>query len=110
MAVSDEYLAYVLDQLANVGPVQSRHMFGGAGLYLHGVFFALIAEDVLYLKVDDSNRRDYEAAGMSPFQPSPGKPTVMQYYEVPPEVLENTDMLRDWAQKALNVARRARRK
>jgi DNA transformation protein len=81
-------------------------MFGGVGLYLQGVFSALIADDALYFKVDDSNRRDYEAVGMSPFQPFPDKPTVMQYYGVPAEALENTDMLREWAQKALLIAQR----
>jgi DNA transformation protein len=105
MSVSDEYMTYVIDQLDAVGTVQARRMFGGAGLYLNGLFFALIADDVLYLKVDDSNRPDYEAAGMEPFRPFPDKPNVMQYYEVPIEVLENRDTLREWAQKALDVAR-----
>ena len=104
MPVSDEYMTYVIDQLDAVGPVQARRMFGGAGLYLDGLFFALIADDVLYFKVDDSNRPDFEAAGMSPFRPFPDKPNVMQYYEVPIEVLENRDNLRDWAQKAILVA------
>ena len=106
MSVSDEYLTYVVDQLECRGPVQSRRMFGGAGLYFDGLFFGLIADDVLYFKVDGSNRSDYEAAGMGPFCPFPDKPYVMQYYEVPIEVLENRDTLRDWAQKALYVAER----
>jgi len=106
MPVSDEYMTYVIDQLDAVGPVQASRMFGGAGLYLDGLFFALIADDVLYFKVDGSNRPDFEAAGMGPFQPFPDKPNIMQYYEVPIEVLENRDTLREWAQKALDVARR----
>ena len=106
MSVSDEYLTYVLDQLECAGPVQAKRMFGGVGLYLDGLFFALIADDVLYFKVDDSNRPDYEAAGMGPFRPFPDKPNVMQYYEVPIDVLEDRDSLRDWAQKALRVAER----
>jgi DNA transformation protein len=81
-------------------------MFGGAGLYFDGLFFALIADDILYFKVDDSNRPDYEAAGMGPFRPFPDKSTVMRYYEVPIEVLENRDALREWAEKARRVAER----
>ncbi|MHC4112773.1 MAG: TfoX/Sxy family protein [Planctomycetota bacterium] len=69
MPVSDEYLTYVIDQLECVGPVQARRMFGGAGLYFDGLFFALVADDVLYFKVDDSNRPDYESAGMGAFRP-----------------------------------------
>lgn len=104
MAVSDEYLIYVIDQLECIGSVQSRRMFGGAGLYFDGLFFAIIADDTLYFKVDDSNRKDYEAADMGPFKPFPDKPTVMQYYEVPIDVLENKNTLREWAEKAILVA------
>jgi DNA transformation protein len=106
MPVSDEYLTYVVEQLACVGQVLPRRMFGGAGLYCDGLFFGLVADDVLYFKVDDSNRADYEAAGMGPFQPYPDKRSVMQYYEVPVDVLENPQTLREWAVKALSVAER----
>ncbi len=106
MPVSDEYLTYVVDQLECVGPVQARRMFGGAGLYCNGLFFAIVADDVLYFKVDDSNRPDYESAGMGAFRPFPDKSNVMQYYEVPIEALENRDTLYDWARKALDVAER----
>jgi TfoX/Sxy family transcriptional regulator of competence genes len=59
----------VLEQLQGAGPVTAKKMFGGVGLYIDMVFFGLIADDVLYLKVDDSNRADYEAEGMKPFKP-----------------------------------------
>jgi len=104
MPVSDEYLAYVIDQLDCLGPVQSRRMFGGAGLYYEGLFFAIVADDVLYFKVDDSNRSDYEAEGMEAFRPFPDKSTVMGYYQVPIDVLEGKEALKDWAEKALRVA------
>ena len=103
--VSNDYLEFVLEQLAGAGEVAARKMFGGAGLYLEGVFFALIADDVLYFKVDDTNRNDYEAEGMLPFQPYKKKKTTMPYYEVPVEVLENGDSVKDWAEKALAVAK-----
>ena len=106
MPVSNEYLIYVIDQLECLGPIQSRRMFGGAGLYFDSLFFALVADDVLYFKVDDSNRPDYEEASMEAFRPFPDKSTVMGYYQVPIDVLENRDLLRDWAAKALSVAER----
>jgi DNA transformation protein len=110
LPVSEEYITYILDQLQCVGPVVSKRMFGGAGLYLEGVFFALIANDVLYFKVDDSNRKDYEAMGMGPFRPYRDKPTTMQYYEVPADVLEDEETLRLWADRAFEAARRKRKK
>jgi DNA transformation protein len=85
-------------------------MFGGVGLYLDGVFFALIANDILYFKVDDSNRKDYEAKGMGPFRPYRDKSTIMQYYEVPVEVVEGNDTLRLWVSKALEAAARKKQK
>ncbi|HEX8361951.1 MAG TPA: TfoX/Sxy family protein [Longimicrobium sp.] len=108
MAVSAEYREFVLEQLARVEPVTSRSMFGGVGIYSRGLFFALIAGDAVYLKVDDTNRADFEAAGMGPFRPFGGdKP--MHYYELPAELLEEPDRLRPWMHKALEVARRKRR-
>jgi DNA transformation protein len=80
-------------------------MFGGAGLYREGMMFGLIADDVAYLKVDDSNRADFVKAGSAPFHPYPelAKTTVMSYYEIPPEVLENREELCRWAQRALQI-------
>ena len=88
MVVSDEYLTYVLERLEGVGPVKAKRMFGGVGIYCQRAMFALVADDVLYLKVDNSNRADFEDAGAEPFQPFPDKSSVMSYYEVPADVLE----------------------
>jgi DNA transformation protein len=95
--ISDEYLDYVLDQLEDIGSISVRRMFGGAGLYLDGIFFAIIADDVLYFKVDDTNLPDYLEAGMAKFH-------TLRYYEVPVDVLEDRDKLRVWADRAVAVA------
>ena len=102
--ISQEYLDYVLDQLSLFGPVQSRRMFGGAGLYRNAIFFGLIADDVLYFKVDDTNKADYLAAGSGPFRPFGTDSYVMGYYEVPVEILEDQEQLTEWAAKAFQVA------
>lgn len=109
MAVSAEYREYVLEQLGRVARVTSRSMFGGVGIYADGLFFALMADDVLYLKVDDSNRGDFEALGSAPFRPY-GDDRAMQYYELPAELLEDTDALRGWVHKAVAVAAAAKRR
>lgn len=103
MPVNESYREYVMERLECVGQVTARNMFGGVGIYCEGLFCALIAEDVLYFKVDDANRPDYEAAGMGPFR-SGGQ--TMQFYEVPEDVLEDEEKLRLWAGTALGVARR----
>src|SRR5579864_1794083 len=80
-------------------------MFGGAGLYCDEFFFGLIAEDVLYLRVDDSNRGDYTTRGMAPFRPYVDRPHLsMSYFEVPADVLENSGELAQWAQRSVSVA------
>ena len=109
LAVTDTFRTFVLDQLEDVGDVTPRSMFGGVGLYRAGVFFGIIAGDVLYLKVDDTTRGDYERAGMTPFRPYPHRGGTMQYYAVPLAVLESTAELTRWARKAVNVAARSQR-
>jgi DNA transformation protein len=108
MAVSDEFLEYVTEQLSVWGEVPVRRMFGGAGLYREETMFAVIAEDVAYLKVDDSNRDDFLRAGSAPFEPYPDKikTTIRTYYKIPAEVLENPDELAQWAERSWLVARK----
>ena len=108
LRVSDSFRAFVLDQLGEVGDVVPRAMFGGVGLYHRGVFFGIIAGDVLYLKVDDSTRPGYERAGMKPFMPYPERGGTMQYYAVPLDVLESSAELKEWARRAIQVAGRGR--
>ena len=102
---STSFERFVLDQLVDLGPVTSRKMFGGVGLYCDDVFFGIIARDELYLKVDDRTRGGYERAGMRPFKPYPERSTTMQYYGVPLEVLESSVDLTRWAQEAVRAAR-----
>jgi DNA transformation protein len=112
MAVSDDYRDFVLEQLAKAGRVAPRAMFGGVGLYLDGLFFALIDDDTLYFKADDSSRARYERSESKPFRPFPDRSEqTMAYWQVPAEVLEDPDELAVWAREALGVAlaKRARR-
>jgi len=112
MPYSNDYLQYVLDQLAGLQGAVSRSMFGGAGLYCDDLFFGLIAsDDTLYFRVNDDNRPDYEALGMARFRPYKDKPHMsFNYYEVPPRVLENADELVTWARRSLKAAEAAGKK
>ncbi|MDX2192918.1 MAG: TfoX/Sxy family protein [Gemmatimonadales bacterium] len=103
------FQVYALEQLGRVTTVTSRRMFGGVGIYHDALFFALMDDDTLYLKVDDANRPDFEARGLGPFRPFEDQDVVMQYYPVPEDVLETPDVLAGWVDKAVAVARRARR-
>ena len=105
MPSTQDYLNYVLEQLAGLGDVTSRRMFGGWGLYSDEVFFGIISDDTLYFKVDDSNRKDYESRGMSPFRPYADRPQVsLTYFEVPADALEDGKELAAWARRSIAVA------
>ena len=105
MSVSADYRDFILEQLAGAGRVTPRAMFGGVGLYLDGLFFALIDDDTLYFKADATTRGRYEQAGSKPFCPFPDQPDkAMAYWQVPAEVLEDADELAAWAREAMGVA------
>lgn len=100
----------VLQHLNQVAPVTARAMFGGYGIYTEGVIFALIADEVLYFKVDDSNRHDYLNAGMRPFTyEGKGKPIEMSYCQLPDAVWQDLATLAVWVEKSATVSRRAKK-
>ncbi|NNG03011.1 MAG: TfoX/Sxy family protein [Inquilinus sp.] len=109
MPNSPAFIAQLVGRLVPLGPVAARAMFGGHGLYIDDRMFALVANDVLFLKVDDGNRERFAAAGMQPFRPSAERPMTMSYYPVPAAVFEEPDALLDWADSALQAARRQKR-
>ncbi len=109
MAVSESYRDFVLEQLGRVTPVTGKSMFGGVGIYAQGLFFALIAEDRLYFKVNDTTRPDFERLGMEPFRPY-GEDSAMVYYEVPADVVEDSLQLAAWMRTAIEVASKAKGK
>ena len=99
----------MLEQLARAtSQLRARTMFGGVGIYSGDLFFALMDDDTLYFKVDDITRPRFEQRGMGPFRPYGEGGEVMQYYEVPAEVLEDAEALALWAAESVEVARRAR--
>lgn len=106
---NSSFQVLVLDQLSRAVPdIRARPMFGGVGIYSGGIFFALIADDTLYFKVDASTRPEFEARGMGPFRPFGDAGGTMQYYQLPEDLLEDPDALRPWAEKAVEVARQSK--
>lgn len=103
MSVSPNYRTYIVEQLAALPGLSTRRMFGGIGIYSDAWFFALIDDDVLFFKVDDSNREDYVSRGMKAFMPFPGQPSL-GYFQVPPDVIEEAEELVRWARRAVEVA------
>jgi len=108
MAVNESLKALLQEQLAPLGNVTVRRMFGGAGVYCDGLMFGLIARDTLYFKADDGNRAAYEADGMEPFTyEGRNKPIQMSYWRVPERLFDEPDEMVEWARAALAAARRS---
>jgi len=111
VSVSPTFRTFVLEQLGRCVPsIRSRAMFGGVGIYAGELFFALIADDTLYFKVDAVTRPEFERRGLEPFRPYGEHGEVMSYYRVSEELLEDAEELRGWVAQAVEVARRARRR
>ncbi|MBC7924082.1 MAG: TfoX/Sxy family protein [Bryobacteraceae bacterium] len=109
MPAPNPYLEFLSEQLAPLGQITNRSMFGGHCLYCDGVVFALVASSAIFLKADDVNRPAFEAAGYKPFRPFEG-PETMSYYEAPPEIFEDPQAMRLWCGGALEAGRRAQLK
>ncbi len=104
-----QFVEWVAEQMAFVGGLPIRAMFGGYGIYQGDCMFALIADDRLYFKADATTRVEFEAKGLSPFTyVARGKSMTVQYFEAPPEVFEEQEAMRSWVQKAFEAAVKAR--
>lgn len=108
--MSDEFAVFVLELLAPMNGVSSRKMFGGHGVFKDGLMFGLIADDVLYLKVDEQNSPQFEAEGLPHFTyVKNGKPMNMSYRQAPEAAMEEAELLCEWAESAWQAAVRAKR-
>ena len=105
MAVSPQFNAFVLDLLGAVQSVTAKRMFGGVGFYADGLFFAIADDDVLYFRVDDAHRADYESEGMQAFAPMGPGTKSMNYYTVPARLYDDDEELGVWMRRALDAAR-----
>ncbi|QEH38130.1 hypothetical protein OJF2_67280 [Aquisphaera giovannonii] len=93
----------LVSDLAVLGSITSRPMFGGHGIYWNGRMFAIVFKGRIYLKVDDESRGDYLARGMEPFRPN-ARQTSRSYWELPPGVRDDPEELIAWAKDAIRAA------
>lgn len=97
------------DLFEPVGGVSFRKMFGGMGIFREGIMFALVADDVLYLKADESTTARFQAEGCGPFvYDGKDKPHLMPYWRLPERLYDEPDEFRDWALAAIAVAARSK--
>ena len=98
----DSFKDFVLDKLHTLSGVTVKSMFGGKGIYQGEIFFGIIFKGRLYFKTDADSKTAYLNCGMKPFRPS-AKQTLKSYYEVPADILEDDDLLTQWACRAIKA-------
>ncbi len=96
----ESFKDFIVDQLSEMDSVEARRMFGGHGLYQDETFFGIVHKGKLFFKIDESTVGEYRKRKMKPFRPS-AKQTLKSYYQVPVEIIEDADALREWAVKAV---------
>lgn len=109
--MSDDFVDYVMELFGPFGTVVSRRMFGGHGVYLDGLMFAIISDDILYLKSDEMNRIEFEQAGCEVFSYArKGKRATLSFFRAPEDAMESPELMLPWARSAYAAALRANAK
>jgi len=102
---------YALELFAPLGTLRVKAMFGGWGFYCDDLFFAIVANDILYLKADAQSAATFEAVGGEAFRllRKDGRSDTMNYWTVPEEAMESSEEMLPWARAALAAAARNRK-
>jgi DNA transformation protein len=109
--MSDEFIDYVMELLGPFGTVRTRRMFGGHGVYLDGLMFAIVSDDTLYLKADEMNRVEFELAGCEIFgYARKGRRATLDFFRAPEDAMDSAQLMLPWARTAYAAALRANAK
>ncbi len=108
MVASDSFAEFLREQLAPLGRVTLRHMFGKTGVFCDGVMLGMVTENTLYFRVDDHNRVTFkEAASFPPLNYGKKGSTIdLSFWRVPERLFDEPDEFVTWARAALAAARR----
>ena len=108
MTASAGFAEFLRDQLAPVGRISLRRMFGKTGVFCDGVMLAMVSDNTLYFRVDDGNRADFkEATAFPPLNyRKNGSSIDLSFWRAPERLFDEPDELIAWARAALGAARR----
>ena len=108
MVASASFAEFLREQLAPLGRVTMRRMFGKTGVFCDGLMFAMVTDNMLYFRVDDHNREDFkEAASVPPLNYRKGGASIdLSFWRAPERLFDEPDELVAWAQIALAAAAR----
>jgi len=105
----DEFVNYLHEVFRELGPIDTRRMFGGHGVYHQGLMFGLVADGVLYLKADAEIANKYSDRGLEQFEyVKSGKPMKMSFFMAPEEIYEDPSAAREWGTLSYAAATRSK--
>lgn len=105
-----EYVEYLKEVFEQFGPIQPRRMFGGYGLFRNGLMFGLVADDMLYLKADDTVSNFFEERGLDQFRyKKRGKTVKMSFYMAPEDIFDDQEEAKIWATRSYEAAVRSKK-
>lgn len=108
--MSTEFISYLHEVFASFGNIQAKRMFGGFGIYHQGLMFAIVIDDILYLKADQQSKNAFEQRGLTPFEfDRLGKIVKLSYYQAPEEIFDDFEQARIWADLAYEAAVKAQK-
>jgi DNA transformation protein len=108
MVASDSFAEFLREQLAPLGRVSMRRMFGKTGVFCDGFMFGMVRDNTLYFRIDDDNRATFrEAASFPPLNyEKKGETIDLAFWRVPERLFDEPEELVTWARAALAAARR----
>ena len=103
-----EYVEYLEEVFGQFGPIQPRRMFGGYGIFHKGLMFALVADDTLYLKADETISKYFTERELEQFSyEKQGKSFKMSYFMAPEEIFDDPEEAKVWAGRSYAAAVRS---
>ena len=108
MVATASFADFLHEQLAPLGRLSMRRMFGKTGVFCDGLMFAMVTDDTLYFRVDDDNREAFkEAETFPPLNYAKGGELIdLSFWRAPERLFDEPDELVAWARAALGAARR----
>ena len=98
-------VSYVVEQLAFLGRISSRAIFGGVGVFIDERLLAIVIDDAVYLHTGEGNLNDYLSRGMPQFKPYPNAfDLTTDHHRAPVEVVEDPAQFKVWGERALTAA------
>ena len=108
MVASNSFAEFLREQLAPLGSISTRRMFGKTGVFCDGVMIGMVTHDTLFFRVDEQNRATLkEAEAYPPLNYRKKGGTIdLAFWRVPERLFDEPDELVTWARAALAAARR----